>query len=235
MKSAIVTGASSGIGLRISESLCKMGYKVYGIGRDFERQEFIEAKLPINLFNKIVLDIRDTDSLCNEIKNITKQDEVCILVNNAATAYYGLHEELNPKKISEMVRTNLEVPMILTQLLLRELKKNKGYIFNISSVTALKSSPHGCAYGACKSGLTAFSKSLFDEARKYDVKVTAIHPDMTKSNLYRNADFCQADEEECYLEPMEVASVVEYILNQRDTVVISEITLQPQKHRIKRK
>ena len=53
--------------------------------------------------------------------------------------------------------------MIITNLLLRDLKKNKGTIINISSITAEKTNPHGCAYGATKAGLTSFSHSLFEE------------------------------------------------------------------------
>ena len=125
--------------------------------------------------------------------------------------------------------------MILTNLLLRDLKKNKGYIINISSVTASSSNPHGCAYGATKAGLSSFSRSLFDEARKYGVKVVTISPDMTKTNLYRNASFREGREAESYLLPEEVAGAVEYVLSQREGIVVSDITLKPQIHRIRRK
>lgn len=234
-RAAIITGASSGIGLEISKSLCRMGFEVFGFGRDFTRKNFTEAEFEGGRFHEIACDILCTDKLCETVKQISDSNDVHILVNNAGVGYYGLHEELNTKKIQEMVRTNLEVPMILTQQLLRVLKKNSGYIINISSVTALKSNTHGCAYGAVKAGLTSFSHSLFDEARKYGVKVTAIHPDMTQTNLYRNADFMEADEEEAYLKPEEVAQAVEYILSRREGMVVSDITLQPQLHRIKKK
>lgn len=226
---AIVTGASSGIGFEISKTLCRLGYEVFGLGRKFDI-EFADNK-----FHKVICDILDTKKLCDTVKKIASRSHVTVLVNNAGTAYYGLHEELNAKKIQEMVRTNLEAPMILTNLLLRELKKNKGYVINISSVTANGTNPHGCAYGATKAGLSSFSHSLFDEARKYGIKVVTISPDMTKTNLYRNADFKEGDESESYLIPEEVASTVEYVLSQREGLVISDITLKPQIHRIKRK
>ncbi len=228
-KAAIVTGASSGIGLEISKTLCRLGYEVFGIGRNFKTQ--IEGKD----FHPVVCDLLNTKQLLYKIKEIAARYDVYILVNNAGTAYYGLHEEQSPEKIQQMVRTNLEVPMILTQQLLRKLKKNQGYIINIASVTAQSSNPHGCAYGATKAGLAGFSRSLFDEARKYGVKVTAIYPDMTKTNLYRNADFTVGEEEESYLLPGEVADAVEYILEQREGVVVSELTVKPQFHRIQRK
>lgn len=234
-KSAIVTGASSGIGLEISRTICGLGYDVFGFGRYFEREEFRKAEFEGSVFHPVVCDLLDTENMCRQVKNILSEYEAYILVNNAGVGYYGLHEELNTKKIQEMVRTNLEVPMVLTQMMLRSLKKNSGYIINISSVTAMKTNPHGCAYGATKAALTSFGRSLFEEARKYGVKVTTIHPDMTRTNLYRNADFMESEEKEAYLVPGEVADAVEYILTRREGMVVPEITLQPQLHRIKRK
>ena len=125
--------------------------------------------------------------------------------------------------------------MILTNRLLRVLKQNHGYIINISSITAKQSSPHGCAYGATKAGLTGFGTSLFDEARKYGVRVTTIHPDMTDTKLYRDADFSCSQEEGSFLLASEVAETVRYVLSQRDGVVVPDITLRPQLHRIARK
>lgn len=228
-KSAIVTGASAGIGSEISRRLCGLGFEVFGIGREFK--EPAEGQM----FHPIVCDLLDTQQLLQNIKDIAARGDVSVLVNNAGVAYYGLHEELNPKKIQQMVRTNLEVPMILTQQLLRQLKANRGYVINISSVTAQSSSPHGCAYGATKAGLAGFSRSLFDEARKYGVKVVTIYPDMTKTDLYRNADFTVGEEAASYLLPQEIADAVSFILKQREGAVVSEITVKPQIHRIKRK
>lgn len=230
-KTAIVTGASSGIGLAISERLAVMGYEVFGIGRDFAGHPLWqrEGMYPV------VCDLLDTDKLCSCIRQIRGQGRVCVLVNNAGVGYYGLHEELNPRKIQELVRTNLEVPMILAQQLLRDLKKHAGYIINIVSVTARQSNPHGCAYGATKAGLASFSASLFDEARKYGVRVVSVLPDMTKTNLYRHADFREGEEADTYLQPEEVADAVEFILSRREGMVITDITLKPQKHQIRRR
>ena len=225
-KAAIVTGASSGIGKAIAEMLVSLGYEVFGFGREFTAEVS---------FHPVVCDLLDTEELERHIKQIRKQYEIYILINNAGIGYYGLHEELNAAKIKQMVRTNLELPLLLSNLLLRDLKKSKGYLLQISSVTALKNSPHGCAYGATKAGLTAFSRSLFDEARKYGVKVTVIHPDMTQTKLYRNADFAQGEEEASYLLPEEIAETVRDILYMREGAVVIEITLRPQLHRIRRK
>ncbi len=230
-KTAIVTGASSGIGYAVSARLGALGYEVFGFGRDFGKAAW---KAEDNI-HPVVCDVLDTDQLCACVKQIAAEHRIRILVNNAGVGYYGLHEELNPDKIKKLVRTNLEAPMILTQQLLRQLKENAGYVINISSVTAGQSNPHGCAYGATKAGLASFSRSLFDEARKYGVKVVTISPDMTQTNLYRNANFREGDEPESYLLPEDVAGAVEWILRQREGVIVTELALKPQLHRMKRK
>lgn len=233
-KTAIVTGASSGIGLAISKMLVQKGFLVYGFGRNFQNDKCFDNNIH-SMFHQISCDITDTSKLIDELNSIRKNHDIKVLINNAGVGFYGLHETLNSAKIQQMVRTNLEAPMIITNILLRDLQKTKGYIINISSVTATKTNTHGCAYGATKAGLTSFTHSLFDEVRKTGVKVINIQPDMTKTNLYRNADFCEDDGVLAHLNPKEVADIVEYIIGCRDGLVISDVTLKPQLHRIKRK
>ena len=229
MNTAIVTGASSGIGLSISKELLNLGYKVYGLGRDFSK-----SNLDNNNFIKLECNLMDINSLVTKINEIKKSNDIKILVNNAGIGYLAPHEELNPKKIHEMVTINLEVPLVLSQILLRTLKKNKGYIINISSIEAKKSSAHGCAYGATKAALSHFSSSLFDETRKYGVKVITIHPDITKSNFYRNSNFKEGANDDSFLMPEEIASAVAMAISQRDNLVITDITIRPQKFSIQR-
>jgi hypothetical protein len=232
MKTAIVTGASSGIGKTIAKELLELGYEVFGFGRNFRS----DLSLPQDVrFHPIELNLMQTGLLIEKVREIKKNRKVSLLVNNAGVAYFGLHEELSPAMLHEMVMVNLEVPMLLCQMLLRDLKETKGHIIQISSVTAKKSSPHGCAYGATKAGLSMFSQSLFDEARKYGVHLTCIHPDMTKSNLYRNADFEAEEGEEYALLPSDISAAVRAVLTAREGMVVSEITLTPQKHRIAKK
>lgn len=239
-KTALVTGASSGIGKAISDMLLEQGYTVYGIGRNFEA----EGERERERFYPVVFDLLKQNELPKLIKDIKKElrqregeeEKFSLLVNCAGVGYYGPHEQLSVSNIAEMTAVNLSVPMILTRLLLRDLKENQGAIINISSVTANQTSnTHGCAYGATKAGLTGFSRSLFEEVRKYGVRVAVIHPDLTDTNLYRNADFTCASDKDCHILAEEVADAVRYILEARDGLVIPEITLKPQKNRIVRK
>ncbi|TYQ16681.1 UNVERIFIED_CONTAM: hypothetical protein Cloal_3249 [Acetivibrio alkalicellulosi] len=228
MKTVILTGSSKGIGLALTRRLLSMDYKVYGISRSFQNPE--------KNFIPIQCDILDSKKLEEVIGYILNEEtEINLLVNNAGIGYFGPHEQLGVRDIQTMIRTNLEVPLILSKLLLRELKKNQGMIMFVSSVTAKKISTHGCAYSASKAGLTHFSNSLFEEVRKSGIKVTTIHPDMTKSNFYDNLNFTYEDEEDCVLLEDQIADAVEYVLKNSNNIVINDITVRPQKNKIKRK
>ncbi|MCD8215310.1 MAG: SDR family oxidoreductase [Clostridiales bacterium] len=225
MNKAIVTGTTSGIGLEIAKGLLERGWFVYGIGRDFKNAPENDN------FCRVPLDLTDREALTGKITEIRKG--VTLLINNAGVGYFGLHEELSPRKIHEITAVNLEAPMIITGLMLRELKKTGGRIINISSHAAKHSSPHGAAYAAAKAGLTHFSESIFDEARKYGVFVSAIHPDITATAFYDSASFTYEEGEDFSLSPKDVAEAVFTILSA--DYPIKDITLTPKKHRIRYK
>lgn len=230
----LLTGASSGIGEAIARALCMRDYEVYGIGRNFDRAD---RELMENAhFHPVVCDLLKTQELSDTVRQIGAEADIRVLINNAGCAFYGLHEQLNAQKIQQIVRTDLEVPMILTQMLLRRLKKNGGTILFISSVTALsQSNPHGAAYGAAKAGLLSFADSIFAEARKCGVRVCTILPDMTRTALYRNADFDVDTDPGAFLEPEDVADAVLYVLERPEGMAVTQLALRPQFHRIKRR
>ena len=226
LKTAIVTGASSGIGLAISKMLAEEGYKVSGIGRIFpEGCEFFEKRMS--------LDLRDTDILLEKVSAIKKVD---ILVNAAGSAFYGLAEFNTPAQIQEMCRVDLEAPMILTSALLPRLKDSKGMVINIASVTSTRINTHGAAYGALKAGLRSYGRSLYEEVRKTGVRVVTVCPDLTAgTKLYRNADFKPSEEDGCFLMPEDTAECVRSVINMREGAAVTEVEVRPQFNRIVKK
>ena len=227
-KLALVTGASGGIGRAISEKLSEMGFVVYGVGRSFKEEEELS-------FIPVSLDLRDRKASEEFFRKLKMEGKLSALVHSAGVAYYGFHESLNAEKITEMTEVNFTIPLSITQYFLRDLKEEKGHVFFISSVTALHENGYGAAYGATKAGLLSFARSLFVENRKSGLKVHSILPDMTDSNLYRNADFTVGENTESYLLPSDVASAVETILRQREGVVLEEVHLRPQVFQITRR
>lgn len=229
-KAAIVTGASSGIGRAIACMLCDNGIKVYGIGRDFSLCEDVDG------FEPVECDLLDTKNLIDTIEYISSRNDVRILVNCAGVAYYGLHENISVEHIQEMIKVNVEAPLVIVNSLMRGFKtKGNCYIIDVSSVTASKPAPHGAAYGATKAALSSFSASIWEEARKHGVYVTDICPDMTDTNLYRNSDFGVDDDLEARIEPEDVADLVASVISSREGVCVASLKVMPRFNRIKRK
>lgn len=224
MKTAIVTGASSGIGKTIAEVLVKNGYEVYGIGRNFTEDV---------RFHAIVCDLLDEKQYQAMMLSLPK--EIDVLVNNAGCAYYGMHETISDARIHEMIKLNLEIPERMSQHYIRALRLRQGLMINVASITGTHPSPHAACYASTKAAMISFSNSIFEENRKHGVKVTCLIPDMTETNLYRNADFKADENDGCCLYPMDIANVVEQILSQRNGIVAKEIIIQPQFHRIQKK
>jgi len=213
---AVVTGSTKGIGKAVADMLEKRGMTVIRADRS-------------------VADLRDIDSITRAYSEIAKTHKPAILVNAAGCAYYGLHENITPKQIKEMCDVNLTSPLIITNLLLPSIREQKGFIINISSVSAVNVNTHGAAYGATKSGLDSFGRSLWAEVRKHGVRVVNIRPDMTRTELYRNADFEASGDAGAALDPEDVANAVSDVLDMKEGAVITEMTITPQFVRIQKK
>lgn len=226
MSNVLITGTSSGIGKAIADTLLKNNNTVYGISRT-------AAGLQGD-YHEILMDLTDTNSLLNAVDKLCDTVSFDVLINNAGCGYYGLHENISVSSLHEMLITNVEVPMLLSHALLRGMKERKsGTIINISSFTAGQINPHGAAYGATKAALSSFSAGIFEEARKHNVRMIVIEPEMTMTNLYRNADFSASEEMGASLSAKDVAkSVLQALEGQAG---YERITLQPQYRRIERK
>lgn len=223
MTKAIVTGASKGIGLEITKRLLSRGWFVYGIGRNFDNLSLGDN------FSPLVVNLKDGKRLFDEVKKICRG--VTLLINSAGVGAFAPHEEISPEKIREIMAVNAEAPMIISGIMLREMKRHGGgRIINISSYAAKHTSPHGAVYGASKAALTAFSDSIFAEGRKFGVYITAVHPDITRTGFYEKAPFEPKRGDDFALSPSDVADAVEFIINADHP--IKEITLLPKKQGI---
>lgn len=229
MKKVVVTGASSGIGKEIARRLLLLGYEVIGISRGIKKEDFDSQN-----FTPLQADLADEKSTLATCKKLSNED-IYMLVNCAGFGRFEPHEELDNKTITDMVFLNLTAPMLLANALLRKLKKNGGYLININSIEALRSSKFAGVYGATKAGLKAFGDSLFEETRKSSLSVTNINPDMTHSNFYNDLRFETSQHEDEKLLSSDIADAVEHILGMRKGAVVSEYTIRSLNFRISKK
>jgi len=229
MKTAVVTGASSGIGKEVALRLLKMGFEVLGISRTTDKTL---AKEPhFRAINSDLSDEKETLYLCETLK----KERIYILVNAAGFGKFEPHEELSAKSITTMTFLNLSAPMLLTNATLRALKESEGYLININSIEALRASKFAGVYSASKAGLKAFGDALFEESRKSRLSITNINPDMTESNFYEELRFDVSEKEDEKLLTSDIADAVEHILTMRKGAVVSEYTLRSLKFGIRKK
>ncbi|VAY87469.1 3-oxoacyl-[acyl-carrier protein] reductase [hydrothermal vent metagenome] len=208
---AIVTGYSSGIGKAICKELETNNYNIV----------------------KLTSRLEDTDKLEKEVNSILKEKDIDLLINCAGIGIFQPHEEISISKIKKIIDINLTAPIILTNLILRSLKKTKGHIINISSIEATKHSKFSALYTASKSGLRDFSLTLFEELRKSEVKVTSINPDITNTNFFDNLQFAPSKNKNTKLLPCNIAKTVLQILQTNG--VITDLTIRAQKFEIMKK
>ena len=227
----ILTGSSGGIGLALARALVDDAYVVHGLARSRP-----EALCGHENYVHHEIDLTDTVALSDLCSRLLRElPSVDVLINNAGVGCFAPHEELDVRSLQSMLRLNLEVPILLSKMFLRALKKSGGSIVNISSESAKKAAPHGCAYAASKAGLTHFSESLYAECRKSGVRVMVCHPDMTQSSFYDTQSFGCDDDPEAFLETESVAEAVLYALSTPSHVTVKCIDIAPKYNKIKRK
>jgi len=229
MKTAIVTGASSGIGYALTQRLLKLRYKVIGVSRTITQKEFEN-----DVFEPIQADLSTLDGTQEVIEKL-KKESIYILINSAGFGKFEPHEELNAQTITQMTFLNLTTPMLLTNATLRDLKKNDGYLININSIEALRASKFAGVYSATKAGLKAFGDSLFEETRKSGLSITNINPDMTQTAFYDDLRFETSTKEDEKLLAQDIADALEHILTMRKGTVVSEYTIRSLKFGISKK
>lgn len=222
-----MTGSSSGIGKAVTKKLLQLGYVVYGLAR--REQKHIENFYPLSC------DITNTSLLEKTVSTLSRENDFRLLIHCAGMGKFEPHEELSAQVLKQIIDTNLTAPIILSSLLLRTLKKTKGTIINITSIEALKASKFSAAYSASKAGLHHFGNSLFEEVRKSGVNVVSIHPDLTMSPFFDELHFEPKDDIQMHLKPEDIACAIEDILNMREGVSVTELTIRPQYFGIKKK
>jgi uncharacterized protein len=220
VKTAIVTGASSGIGAAITQRLLDLGYRVIGISRTITPEAFQNGTF--HAINADLSNEKETLRLCE----ILKKESPFILVNAAGFGRFEPHEELSATTITQMTFLNLTAPMLLTNAMLRSLKANAGYLINVNSIEALRASKFAGVYSATKAGLRAFGDALFEETRKSGLSVTNINPDMTQTEFYEELRFETSAKEDEKLFASDIADALEHILTMRKGAVVSEYTLR---------
>ena len=174
----VVTGVSQGLGLAVTLRLLNDGFRVVGISRRQTKEiKELESTFKDKLFF-YSYDFNNIDGIHDLVKRITKEHGAIFgLVNNAALGHDGVLSTMHETQISELIRVNIEAPILLTKYISRSmLMKMKGRIINVGSIIGSTGFNGLSVYGATKSAMGGFTRSLAREMGKAKITVNTVAP-----------------------------------------------------------
>lgn len=228
-KTAIVTGASSGIGARIAKELAKEEANVVLAARHLEKLSKIESEIK-ELGKGKVLVIQTDVTNKQQVNQLVKKAEeafnhVDILVNNAGQMLSSMIRSGKVEEWEEMIDVNIKGMLYgIHYVLPSMLERSTGHIINIASVSGFEVTKVSTVYSATKFAVRAISAGLEKELAKTGVRVTNISPGMVDTSLTNESSW---NNERKKLEPKDIAKAVVYALTQPDYVNVNEITVRP--------
>lgn len=168
---ALITGASSGIGLDMARYLAANNYELILVSRSKEKLERIQEELPTKT-TIIVADLSNEQRV-KDLYVIAKKENIDILINNAGLGYFGYLTDTDLNKDLELINTNIKAVHILTKYLIRDLEKRDTdtYIMNVASSAAFQPGPLMSTYYATKSYVYQLTEALYFEEKKKKTKV----------------------------------------------------------------
>jgi len=174
----LVTGATRGLGLAITTRLAADGYRVVGTSRNAsDALDALCASHPGRVFF-LPQNIGDTARLHAFVRQVTTMHgPIYGLINNAALGYDGVLATMHESQIGEMLRVNVEAPILLAKYCSRSmLLQRNGRIINVSSIIASTGFSGLSVYGASKSALSGLTRSLSRELGKAGITVNTLAP-----------------------------------------------------------
>lgn len=168
---ALITGASSGIGLDMARYLAANNYELILVSRSKEKLERIQEELPTKT-TIIVADLSNEQRV-KDLYVIAKKENIDILINNAGLGDFGYLTDTDLNKDLEIINTNIKAVHILTKYLIRDLEKRDTdtYIMNVASSAAFQPGPLMSTYYATKSYVYQLTEALYFEEKKKKTKV----------------------------------------------------------------
>ncbi|MBI3313479.1 MAG: SDR family oxidoreductase [Candidatus Omnitrophica bacterium] len=191
-KTALVTGASGGIGYELAKLLAQDGYSLVLVARSREKLEQIARDLEraFSISIKIITKDLSQPQAAEEIFQELERESIPIdiLINNAGFGHYGFFSEIDWKRQEEMIALNVTALAHLTQLFLSGMMQRKqGRILNVASTSAFQPGPLMAVYYATKAYVLSFSEAIANELKNTGVTVTCLCPGATSTDFQKNA------------------------------------------------
>jgi short-subunit dehydrogenase len=192
-ETALITGASSGIGAVYARRLAQLGYNVVLVARREDRLKALAAELGDGYgihAESIVADLSNERDLARIEDRLASSDSMTVLVNNAGFGFGREFVDLTPEAIDRMLDVHLSASVRLTRAVVPGLmQRGRGAIVNVSSVAGFMALAGSEIYCASKSFLTVFSRSLARQLQGTGVVVQALCPGLTRTEFHQSAGY----------------------------------------------
>jgi short-subunit dehydrogenase len=220
MKTIVITGASSGIGLATAEYLSQKGYHVYGLSR---------TKGMSNAVRYLSCDITKKEEVIRAFAQV--EGEIVAVINNAGMGISGPVEFASLEAVKRIIDVNLLGTVNVCQVAIPYLRKSKGRIINIGSVAGEMTIPFQAFYSVTKAGVEMLSEALNIELKPFGIKVITVLPGDTKTSFTKNRQKEETDDlyrerlnrsvskmeqdEERGMSPLRVAKVIAKVIKKK--------------------
>ena len=229
MATALITGASVGLGKDFADIFAKAGYDLILVARSKDKLDEIANDIKSKYAKRVTVIAKDLSQVgaANELwKAITKQKlEVDCLVNNAGFGSNGEFLESTFEKESSMIQLNVNFLVELTYLVAKKMKEKKsGEILNVASSAAFQPGPFMSNYYATKAYVLSFSEGISEELAPYGITVSVLCPGPTKTDFFKNAEMQDtnlAKNSFLVMESYKVAQIGYTALKSKQTVKIA--------------
>ncbi|RJX30753.1 MAG: SDR family oxidoreductase [Oxalobacter sp.] len=188
-KWALITGASSGLGVEFAHELAAAGYHLVLVARRIDRMQTlaadIESQHPVRA-KVIALDLSLPHASINLKRQLDHENiHIDVLINNAGFGIFGDFLDESIEKTRNMVQLNITSLTELTHLFAADMVRHKrGQIMLVASVVAYQASPNYAAYGATKAYVLSLGEALHEELKPHGITVTVLSPGATATEFF---------------------------------------------------
>ena len=226
---AVVTGASSGLGLVFARTLVGRGMHVFGLARSMDPMEALQAEIG-DRFRPVRCDVREEEQVDAAFRQVLDEvNRLDVLVNNAGLGRFGKVDELGTEDWDVQMETNLRGVFLCARAAIPPMRAQNeksgfgGYIINIASIAGLLGNPNLGAYNASKFGVRGFSEALMKEVRDDGIKVTCVYPGSIETGFSVSSASGSTNK----MIPEDLAATLVHLLETRDNYLISELVMRP--------
>ncbi|MEO0595113.1 MAG: SDR family oxidoreductase [Chloroflexota bacterium] len=188
MGTALVTGASSGIGETFARHLAYIGYNLIVVARREARLQALADDLPVDV-QIVVADLATEDGIASVESAIAECEDLAVLVNNAGFGYPKHFADSDLATQLKMNHLHLDATLRLIYAAIPQMKQHhNGTIINVASIGGLIPMPGSATYNATKAYLVSFSESLAIELAEYGIYVQVLCPGFTRTEIFETAE-----------------------------------------------